>query len=296
MAATLPSVKNSTINGTTIRKTKFTGCTFRHAEIFGSTIAGSTLSNVKLSNCTIDNSTLTQVHITNCTVVSSSLLDSKLHETKIANCSMDNCTMTSSALALRKFPPEIRAMIFNGCIHFGGFKTPAIIITLRGDKQMYEEAIQIFYKLNWFRVRLQNLEDFEAMSIKAIQGIRKLVISTMFAESLVPGVFPESFSSLTSVEKLELWPYSREKIKVWAKACVVQFPSLEILVIGMSCQHLSTRPNRLSQSMFNAVFELEQNLGSPPRLFRVSSSRIGQWYWQASKSQKLKWADDQEDC
>jgi uncharacterized protein YjbI with pentapeptide repeats len=177
MAATLPSAKNSTINGTTIRKTKFTGCTFRHAEIFGSTIAGSTLSNVKLSNCTIDNSTLTQVHITNCTVVSSSLLDSKLHETKIANCSMDNCTMTSSPLALRRFPPEIRAMIFNGCIHFADHKTPAIIIALRGDKEMYEEAIQIFYKLNSFRVKLQNLTDFEAMSIKAIQGIRKLVIS-----------------------------------------------------------------------------------------------------------------------
>jgi hypothetical protein len=86
--------------------------------------------------------------------------------------------MTSSPLALRRFPPEIRAMIFTGCIHFGGFKTPAIIITLRGDKQMYEEAIQIFYKLNSFRVELQNLPDFEAMSIiKAIQGIRKLVIS-----------------------------------------------------------------------------------------------------------------------
>ncbi len=90
---------------------------------------------------------------------------------------MDNCTMTSSPLAFRKFPPEIRAMIFNGCIHFGGFKTPAIIIALRGDKEMYEEDIQIFYKLNLFRVKLQNLPDFEAMSIKAIQGIRRLAIS-----------------------------------------------------------------------------------------------------------------------
>ena len=90
---------------------------------------------------------------------------------------MDNCSMTSSPLAIRKFPPEIRAMIFAGCINNVGYKTPTILKALRGDKEMYEEAIQIFYKLNWLRVKLSTLPGFEKMSKKAIENIRKLIIS-----------------------------------------------------------------------------------------------------------------------
>jgi uncharacterized protein YjbI with pentapeptide repeats len=158
----LPTIKNSTILGTTIRDAAFTLCTLKHVEIHGSTISGSTLSDCQLSNCTIDDS---------------SLVNSKLHETKIVNCSMDNCSMTSSTSVFRKFSPEIRAMIFARCIHFNKNKTPALLIALRGDKELYREAIHFFYNLNWFRVRLGNLAEFESMSKKAIENIRKLIIS-----------------------------------------------------------------------------------------------------------------------
>ena len=90
---------------------------------------------------------------------------------------MDNCSMTYSPLAIRKFPPEIRAMIFAGCVDNKGYKTPNLLVALRGDREMYEEAVQIFYGLNWFRVKLLTLPDFVSMSKKAIENIRKLVIS-----------------------------------------------------------------------------------------------------------------------
>ena len=92
---------DSTINGTTLRNTSFMSCTLHRVEIHGSIISDSILSNCQLSNCTMKYS---------------SVVDSKLHETKIFDCSMDNCTMTMSPLALRKFPQEVRAMIFEDCL------------------------------------------------------------------------------------------------------------------------------------------------------------------------------------
>jgi hypothetical protein len=64
---------------------------------------------------------------------------------------MDNCAMTSSPPAFQRFPPEVRAMIFGRCIDFRKTKTPILLIALRGDEELYTEAIKIFYKLNWFR-------------------------------------------------------------------------------------------------------------------------------------------------
>ncbi len=97
----LANFVDSTISGTTLRNTSFVSCTLNRVEIYGSIISDSTLINCQLSNCTIDYSSVT---------------DSKLHETKIFDSSMDNCTMTLSPLALRKFPPEVRAMIFEDCL------------------------------------------------------------------------------------------------------------------------------------------------------------------------------------
>jgi hypothetical protein len=107
---------------------------------------------------------------------SSSLTDSWLHQTKITNCSMDNCSVTYSPLAFRRFLPEIRAMIFSRCVSFRNFKTPVLLVALRCHPELYQEAIAIFYKRNWFHFKLQTLPDLESMSRNAIGHIQKLLI------------------------------------------------------------------------------------------------------------------------
>lgn len=68
-------------------------------------------------------------------------------------------------------------MIFQRCTHFEEFKTPPLLIALRGKRKLYQEALDIFYRLNYFRVKLQNLSDFKPMSKKAIETIQNLTIS-----------------------------------------------------------------------------------------------------------------------
>jgi Pentapeptide repeats (8 copies) len=160
---------DSTINGTTLRNTSFMSCTLNRVEIHGSVISDSILSNCQLSNCTMKYS---------------SVVDSKLHETKIFDCSMDNCTMTMSPLALRKFPPEIRAMIFEDCLDINDEECqgidksnyPALLSALRCDKAMFQEAMDIMSKVNWHCLCLQNLSCFKLWPSKETESIRKLNI------------------------------------------------------------------------------------------------------------------------
>jgi hypothetical protein len=70
---------------------------------------------------------------------------------------MDGCNVTTSPLAIRKFPPGVREMIFQRCIDTKDNKekynkSPPIIVSLRSDKELYQEAIEVFYKLNLFRL------------------------------------------------------------------------------------------------------------------------------------------------
>lgn len=70
---------------------------------------------------------------------------------------MDTAIMLSSAEhtkpgnLLRKFAPEIREHIFTFTLAdcWEG-KTPAFLKALYGDREMYMEAIKVFYKVNTF--------------------------------------------------------------------------------------------------------------------------------------------------
>jgi hypothetical protein len=165
----LANFVDSTISGTTLRNTSFMSCTLYRVEIHGSIISDSALSNCQLSNCTINYS---------------SVVDSKLHETKIFDCSMDNCTMTLSPLALRKFPQEVRAMIFEDCLDINDEECLkiskstylALLSALLCDRAMFQEAMDIGSKVNWHCLCLQNLPHFTRCSSKEIESIRKLNI------------------------------------------------------------------------------------------------------------------------
>lgn len=87
-------------------------------------------------------------------------------------------------MALRKFPPEVRAMIFEDCLEIsdedglkmGKREYPALLSALLCDKAMFQEAMDILWKVNWHCLCLQNLPHVELWSSKEIESIRKLNI------------------------------------------------------------------------------------------------------------------------
>ena len=81
-----------------------------------------------------------------------------------------------SPLALRKLPPEIREMIFRYCVDFTDRKTPPLIVALRGDQELYHEAMKLFYKLNYFTLDKSTAAVCEAMRLNIRQNIQQLKI------------------------------------------------------------------------------------------------------------------------
>lgn len=91
---------------------------------------------------------------------------------------MTSTSLTSlRELGLRAFPPEIREVIFNfsNALTWTG-KTPALLMALRGDWQLYAEALDYFYKKNVFRLHAGNEWQTGDMAISALQSIKALRI------------------------------------------------------------------------------------------------------------------------
>ncbi|KAL5326607.1 hypothetical protein ACEPPN_004294 [Leptodophora sp. 'Broadleaf-Isolate-01'] len=152
-------IKKSQLNGTEVRNTVFMSCNLRHMDLRGCDISLSTLDDCKLSNCTVSEC---------------DLVNSALHETKFAKSSMENCKVITSPLALRRFCPELRKLIFERCIHSCDNTSPVLLVALRGDPELYYEAMKCFYRLNKFRLKLANLSDYGGISKKAAGNIRNL--------------------------------------------------------------------------------------------------------------------------
>jgi hypothetical protein len=82
-----------------------------------------------------------------------------------------------------------------------------------------------------------------------------------------------------------LIPYSGDEQKLWAKACLTKFPTLEVLMVMISSKHLYAMPPHISHTQIRAVFALQQHLGAPAKLFRVPNYEMEIWFWEAPKGQ-----------
>jgi hypothetical protein len=178
-AADMDIIENSTLSGLTIRKTILRNCVLRHGKIHASTI-----SNSSIYQCTVHTSTISEecflekCNVLNSTINGCTAIDSNIHESAFTKVKMNRCKITTSPLALRRFAPEIRAMIFRYCTPWECRKarTPDMIVALRGDEELYQEALRAFYKHNLFRLDFSNLSKLELMCTKAVVNINKLSI------------------------------------------------------------------------------------------------------------------------
>jgi hypothetical protein len=88
-------------------------------------------------------------------------------------------TGPKNPLTFSFFPLELREKIFIRCLEWNG-KTPALVVAARGDKQLYEEIIEIFYRTeNMFVLHRGNHWWFGNMSQRALLSVRKLMIVAM---------------------------------------------------------------------------------------------------------------------
>jgi hypothetical protein len=119
------------ITGINVRAFEIRNASLFDCEIFASKIFHSSLKKCKVFNSEID---------------ASNIFDSKLHEVKLAGCGTVCCKISTASLALRRFPPEIRRMILDLCINPDFGITPPVVIALRGEPQLYGEALETWDK------------------------------------------------------------------------------------------------------------------------------------------------------
>ncbi|CAG8956977.1 hypothetical protein HYFRA_00012028 [Hymenoscyphus fraxineus] len=114
--------------------------------------------------------------------------------------------MGSQNTSLRKFPVEIRLMIFELCLSIIPATTPyhesiaqvtpPLLVALRGEKDLYGEAICTFYKINTCYLTFKNYEDFSLRDYNSdcIKNLRHLGIHYPsvggYRKGVRPGFYP----------------------------------------------------------------------------------------------------------
>jgi hypothetical protein len=65
-------------------------------------------------------------------------------------------------------------MNFRRCINFDqqNYKTPSLLIALRGDQKLYQEALKQFYSFNFFGFRPKTSQTYHHLLVKAVAPIR----------------------------------------------------------------------------------------------------------------------------
>jgi uncharacterized protein YjbI with pentapeptide repeats len=159
-----------------VRKSEFCECNIESSKIFHSKILGGQVTkSADVRHSSVVQSTISTSELSNCDVQQASATKSVFNESNVAASSTIGCSFTSSPLALRKFAPEIRDIIFRHVIEWNG-KMPALIIALRGDHKLYHEALEILYSTCTFIRSERNNITITQMSQPAVESIRKLVL------------------------------------------------------------------------------------------------------------------------
>lgn len=142
--------------GQTIKDTRIKDVVVRDNYILDKVrINNSILNNVKFRNATIRRCVLHHCFLEDCIPLNSVL---------------KHCQDIKSPIALRRFAPEIRLLIFDYIIEGDG-KIPLLMKALIGDQVLYREALGVLYKKSPIPVSF-----VKKMVSADIQSITKLVI------------------------------------------------------------------------------------------------------------------------
>ena len=168
----------------------------------GLTLSSSTLTSINLEKSTLNACTLTNLTIHNSTItplgfdelphpwlysqilkLSFSITGSKLYKCKMLNmkeikdCELHECELAFERCTLEKFLVEVRRMIFELCLRRNRYERGfALIAALRGIGEIYQEALEVFRKLNWFLFEYGDVQMFKLLPNIVVSTIRKITV------------------------------------------------------------------------------------------------------------------------
>ncbi|KUJ12944.1 uncharacterized protein LY89DRAFT_197357 [Mollisia scopiformis] len=154
---------NTTFTKCIVNNANMQRCKFQTSVCFESTATDTNMDScradtvvVKTSrNVTYTNSELRFCSIDGGFVTHSSLSDCELERQSGLFFRIKDCQVISHPLALRKFIPEIRDLIFEYALAGNG-KDSSLIAALRGEPKLYHEALEVLRKTCVFRL----IDDF----------------------------------------------------------------------------------------------------------------------------------------
>ena len=170
-----------------VRECEIRLCAINNVKISRSTILNPTSrlvkSTPKILQCYIQTSqvkleSIENCYALNCQVTTCKVRDSTLHECDIKETSSDGLqvNVTKSPLAFRKFPTEIRVMIFARALIWSDerARAPSLIAAPRTDPKMYHEALEVLYSTFAFTLSQRNWKTVPQISVTAFQSVRQL--------------------------------------------------------------------------------------------------------------------------
>ncbi|TAQ88009.1 hypothetical protein B7494_g3684 [Chlorociboria aeruginascens] len=177
-------IQRSEIFDSKAKNSSFVAC----SEISKTSIDDSDVEYSTLNKCTVSNSDLYKTHrINEATISGSTLSHSWLTNCIVKDSYFDRCQkihLTCPQLSLRKFPVEVRSIIFEKALKWDG-KGPGLLVALRGDKKLYYEALKVFYDINPLFYGVKQFEKFYH-DVVAPKYIKKLNIDSSHAQKGVP--------------------------------------------------------------------------------------------------------------
>ncbi|PVH82212.1 hypothetical protein DL98DRAFT_620167 [Cadophora sp. DSE1049] len=87
-----------------------------------------------------------------------------------------NSSVSTNRASLSKIPFELRDKIFEHCVDIVDGKTPNLMIALRCNKELYPQALDLHFKINYFTLNGITKDFVKNVSPKAIANIRNLCI------------------------------------------------------------------------------------------------------------------------
>jgi hypothetical protein len=129
-----------------------------------------------LNSCEIKDSTLGDISDHNSSISTCQIDNTKLHFSKLYSCEISQDTQQISCKPLstfRRFPPEIRTMIFSHAIKPTS-ELPPLITAFRGDQLLYHEALEYIHKTQGFTINnIRRLNDTQLRYVRRRRDLGK---------------------------------------------------------------------------------------------------------------------------
>lgn len=172
-------LKRSQVHCQWARDCQFHDCAILHSRILCSELFHSNIQLCNTGQSGIQSSKMVKcaaisIIVLNCQIENTSIEKSEIREAILVESSTTDCEITSSPLTLRRFPVEIRALIYKDVINTN------LLAALRCDSTLYPQAIEMFRKRFPIIIRPGTAEYQSTIPAVLIQKIDRVTIRYVY--------------------------------------------------------------------------------------------------------------------